>query len=89
MFWGNSDGNQVGTTDYIMFGLGICFEAIHCIAWHFSFLTDAELLMGQILCVAMTTVPVYFFLVLFSAGALNSDIVGVTFIYSILAAEIH
>ena len=42
-FWANSARNDYITADLIMLGLGICFGAIHCIAWHFSFPTHVEL----------------------------------------------
>ena len=74
MFWGNSDGDQVGIADFIMLGVGVCFGAIHCIAWSFSFPTDAELLMWRISCVAVTAVPVYIFLGFFFIVVLDSDI---------------
>ena len=45
-FWANSgDDSDVGIADVIVLGVGICLGAIHCIAWHFSFPTHAELLM--------------------------------------------
>ena len=46
MFW--ADDQRSGyffITDGIVLGVGICFGAIHCIAWHLSFLTPMELLM--------------------------------------------
>ena len=62
-FWANSTRDIATIADYIMFGVGVCFGAIHCIAWHFSFPTHAELLMWRISCVAMTTVPTYILVV--------------------------
>ena len=43
-FWANNTGNDFMTADLIMLGVGICFGAIHCIAWGFPFPTHAELL---------------------------------------------
>ena len=59
MFWADSIGKDVIIADLIMVGVGICFEAIHCIAWGFSFLTHKELLIWQVSSVAITAVPVY------------------------------
>ena len=57
-FWADSTGKQ-SIADAIVLGVGVCFGAIHCISWGFSFPTHAELLMWQILCIAITAVPVY------------------------------
>ena len=73
MFWGSSTGDEVFIADIIILGVGICFGAIHCIAWRFSFPTDAELLMWRISCVAITTIPVHIFLGLFLAVVLQSE----------------
>ena len=43
-FGANSTKNDFMITDLIMLGVGICFGAIHCIAWGFPFLTYMELL---------------------------------------------
>ena len=61
-FWANSDGGEVVIADLIVIGVGVCFGAIHCIAWDFLFPAHAELLMWRISCVAITAVPVYIFL---------------------------
>ena len=61
-FWANSSGNNAIIADLIVLGVGVCFGAIHCIAWGFSFPTYAELLMWRISCVVITAVPVYIFL---------------------------
>ena len=59
-FWANSsDDGDVGIADLIVLGVGVCFGAIHCISWHFSFPTHAELLIWRISCVAITVVPSY------------------------------
>ena len=55
----SSDDGDVGIADLIVLGVGVCFGAIHCIAWHFSFPTHAELLIWRISCVAITVVPSY------------------------------
>ena len=43
-FGANSTKNDFMIADLIMLGVGICFGAIHCIAWGFPFLTYMELL---------------------------------------------
>ena len=58
-FWANSTGEEQGIADFIMLAVGVCFGAMHCIAWGFSFPTYAELLMWRISSVAITAVPVY------------------------------
>ena len=58
-FWSNSTGNEPVTADIIVLGVGVCFGAIHCISWDFSFPTHTELLMWRVSCVAITAVPVY------------------------------
>ena len=57
-FWANSDNDAV-ITDFIVLGVGVCFGAIHCIAWGFPFLTHKELLMWRVSCVAITAIPIY------------------------------
>ena len=42
--------------------LGVCFGAIHCIAWTFSFPTHTKLLIWRISSVGITAVPTYTFL---------------------------
>ena len=58
-FWANSAEDEFMTADLIMLGVGVCFGAIHCIAWHFSFPTHAELSIWRISTVVMTVVPFY------------------------------
>ena len=58
-FWANSTMEDNTTADSIVLGVGVCFGAIHCIAWHFSFPTHAELLIWRISCVAITAIPFY------------------------------
>ena len=58
-FWADSASDEQLLADLIMLGVGVCFGAIHCIAWHFSFPTHTELLMWRISSVAITAVPVY------------------------------
>ena len=71
-FWANSAAGEQVTADLIMLGVGVCFGAIHCIAWHFSFPTHTELLMWRISSVAITAVPVYVPLVLFFGDGLGN-----------------
>ena len=70
-FWANSAGNDYITTDLIMLGLVVCFGAIHCIAWHFSFLTHADLSIWRISTVTMMVVPFYIPLMFLLAGWLD------------------
>ena len=71
-FWANSDADEQVAADIIMLGVGVCFGAIHCIAWHFTFPTHSELLMWRISCIAITVVPAYIPLVLFFGNRLGN-----------------
>ena len=65
MFWADTtDRDYVVIADSIVLGVGVCFGAIHCIAWRFSFPTHIELLMWRISSIAITAVPVYIPLIL-------------------------
>ena len=86
MFW--SDNRRSGyylIADGIVLGVGVCFGAIHCIAWHFSFPTPTELLMWRISSVAITAVPIYiplmFFLGVLLGGLMDFDKSGSTILY--------
>ena len=70
-FWANSSYGDAESADIIVLGVGVCFGAIHCISWGFSFPTHAELLMWQILCAAITAVPIYITLGYFCAARLE------------------
>ena len=63
-FWANSDDEDASIADIIVFGVGVFFGAIHCIAWSFSFPTHAELLIWRISSVAITVVPTYIIVML-------------------------
>ena len=54
-FWANSSSDGAGL---MVLGVGVCFGAIHCISWDFSFPTHAELLTWRVSCVAITAVPI-------------------------------
>ena len=58
-FWSDTTNDDVITAHIIMLGVGVCFGAIHCIAWHFSFPTHTELLIWRISSVAITALPIY------------------------------
>ena len=58
-FWANSTADNAWIADIIVLGIGICFGAIHCIAWGFPFPTHTELQMWRISCVVITAVPIY------------------------------
>ena len=71
-FWANSTENNAAIADIIVLGVGICFGAIHCSAWHFSFPTHSELLIWRVSCVAITAVPFYMPLTLLLAKWLEN-----------------
>ena len=58
-FWADSDNVDASFADMIVLLVGVCFGAIHCTSWGFSFLTYTELLMWRVSCVAITAVPIY------------------------------
>ena len=70
-FWADNRDN-IFFANGIVLGVGVCFGAIHCIAWHFSFPTHKELLIWRISCVAITAVPIYMPLMGLLAGGLFS-----------------
>ena len=73
-FWSdNIDSVNAAIADAIVLVVGVCFGAIHCIAWVFSFPTYKELLMWRISSVAITAVPIYIPLVLLLAAWLESS----------------
>ena len=81
-FWADDQrGEYFLIADGIVLGVGICFGAIHCIAWHFSFPTPTELLMWRISSVAITAVPVYIPLLTGLGGLMDSDKFGITILY--------
>ena len=86
MFWADDRrGEYYLIADGIVLGVGVCFGAIHCIAWHFSFPTHTELLMWRISSVAITAVPIYillmFFFGIWLGKVMDSDKFGSTIIY--------
>ena len=71
IFWANSAADEQITADLISLGVCVCFGAIHCIAWFFSFPTHTELLMWRISSIAITAAPIYISLMFFLAGLLG------------------
>ena len=71
-FWADStSGEDLIIANMIVVGVGVCFGAIHCIAWHFSFPTHAELMMWRISSIAITVLPIYIPLMFGLAGLLG------------------
>ena len=65
-FWADDQrGDCTLIADGIVLGVGVCFGAIHCVAWFFSFPTHMELLTWRISSVAITAVPIYIPLMFF------------------------
>ena len=71
MFWADTNLDYAFKADGIMFLVGVCFGAIHCISWGFSFPTHTELLMWRVSCVAITAVFVYIILGFTLCGCLG------------------
>ena len=71
IFWANSAADEQIIADLITLGVCVCFGAIHCIAWFFSFPTHTELLMWRISSITLTAAPVYVSLMFFLAGLLG------------------
>ena len=71
-FWANSADGEEGIADPIMLGVGVCFGAIHCTAWDFSFPSYTELLIWRISSVAITALPIYILLCFFLAAWVDS-----------------
>ena len=81
-FWANStDRGDVGIADMIVLAVGVCFGAIHCIAWLFSFPTHTELLIWRISSVAITAVPIYVPFMLLFGFCLGDEGPNDTFAY--------
>ena len=55
----STDDEDVLIADFMVFGVGVCFGAIHCVAWLFSLPTRTELLIWRISSIAITVVPIY------------------------------
>ena len=71
-FWADDRSGDFILADSIVLWVGVCFGAIHCIAWAFSFPTHMELLIWRMSSVSITAVPVYIFFGIFLADCLNN-----------------
>ena len=94
-FWANSTENNALIADIMVLGVGVCFGAIHCIAWSFPFPTQVELLMWRISGVAITAITFNIPLIIGLAGWLehmdfntSAGIIGDIAILSILSGGI-
>ena len=70
-FWANTTGEQA-IADVVVLAVGVCFGAIHCIAWVFSFPTHTELLIWRISSVVITAIPIYISLMAIFSSRLYS-----------------
>ena len=76
IFWAYTASDNGGLqlfADAIMLGLGVCFGAIHCIAWLFTFPTHTELFAWRISSIAITAVPVYISVGFFLAAWVDNN----------------
>ena len=82
-FWADTTvDDDVYSADFTVASVGVCFGAIHCIAWVFSFPTHTELLIWRMSSVAITATPIYIFFMLSLAALFSmksekfADVVG-------------
>ena len=91
-FWANSTGSDhVIVADMIVLVVGVCFGAIHCIAWIFPFPTHIELLIWRVSSVAITAVPIYIplmFLLAILANSMDFEFTTIAVVSSVLPAGI-
>ena len=84
MFWADNADSDAIIADLMVLGVGVCFGAIHCIAYGFLFPTHTELLMWRVSCITITSVPIYIPLGLLLAallGKMNSNKFGISVVY--------